>query len=211
MKIVHKLLLSFLVFVLLIWLVGYLAISTSQDALRMQIGKSFSHLAVNILAEIEKDINSKVELFQEYSKDLTLQSGTSESNQEFEKLDNIQAYIDKKDIEWTSVSKETITPFMQKLISSELSEELREKTEFYEEKHGYRVFGEVFLTNIYGANIAQTGKTTDYRQDDEQWWQKAKRDGVYVADIEYDESANVYSIDIGIRIDGKNGTFAGVM
>ncbi|MCK4728896.1 MAG: PAS domain S-box protein, partial [Desulfobacterales bacterium] len=27
----------------------------------------------------------------------------------------------------------------------------------------------------------------------------------------YDESANVYSIDIGIRIDDKNGTFAGVM
>jgi len=211
MKIVHKLLLSFLVFVLLIWLVGYLAVSRSEDALKIQIGKRFSSLAGRILAEIEKDINSKIELFQEYSKDLTLQSGTSESNQEFEKLDNIQAYIDKKDHEWTSVSKETITPFMQKLISSKLSEELREKTEFYEEKHGHRVFAEVFVTNIYGANIAQTGKTTDYRQDDEQWWQKAKRDGVYVADIEYDESANVYSIDIGIRIDDKNGTFAGVM
>ncbi len=115
MKIVHKLLLSFLAFVLLIWLVGYLAVSRSQDALRMQIGKSFSSLAVNILAEIEKDINSKIELFQEYSRDLTLQSGTSESNQEFEKLDNRQAYIDKKDHEWTSVSKETITPFIPPL------------------------------------------------------------------------------------------------
>lgn len=95
MKIFHKLLLSFLVFVLLIWLVGYLAVSRSQDALKIQIGKSS-------------------------------------------------------------------VPFMQKLISSELSEELREyKAEFYEEKHGQRVFGEVFVTNRYGGNIAQTGKTTD--------------------------------------------------
>ena len=94
MKIFHKLLLSFLVFVLLIWLVGYLAVSRSQDALKIQIGKS------------------------------------------------------------------SVT-FMQKLISSELSEELREKAEFYEEKHGQRVFGEVFVTNRYGGNIAQTGKTTD--------------------------------------------------
>ena len=92
-----------------------------------------------------------------------------------------------------------------------MSEELIEKTGFYEEKSGHKVFGEIFITNKYGANVSQTGKTTDYRQDDEEWWQKAKSDGLNVADLEYDESAHIYSTDIAIRIDDKNGNFIGVM
>jgi PAS domain S-box-containing protein len=66
------------------------------------------------------------------------------------------------------------------------------------------------VTNKYGANVAQTGKTTDYRQDDEEWWQAAKKDGLYVRDVKYDESAHVYSTDIGIRIEDEAGNFIGV-
>ncbi len=163
------------------------------------------------MKDLEKDIHSKIELFQDYSRDLILQRVVSESNREFGKLDNIQTYIDQKDQEWTSVPKETITPFMQKLMDNELSQELIEKARFYDEKHTHKVFGEIFVTNRYGAIVAQTGKTTDYRQDDEQWWQKAKRDGVSVADIAYDESSDFYSIDIVVRIDDKNGNFSGVI
>ena len=211
MKIAHKLFLSFLIFVLLIWVVGYLGIATGQEALKTQIGKSSASFAAKTLKDMGKDIHSKIELFQEYSNDLTLQRVVSEPNREFEKLDNIQAYIDQKDQEWTSASKETITPFMQKLMSNLLSEELIEKAEFYEKKHGHKVFDEIFVTNKYGANVAQTGKTTDYRQDDEQWWQKAKRDGVIAVDVEYDKSAGIYSTDIAIRIDDVNGNFIGVI
>jgi PAS domain S-box-containing protein len=211
MKIFHKLFFSFLVFVLLICVFGYFAVFTSQEALEKHIGKTSASLAAQILEQIEKDIDSKIVLFQEYSRDSTLQEVISESNQEVEKLDNIQAYINQKDQEWTSASKETITPFMQELLSNELSEKLAEKAEFYEEKNGYKTFGEVFVTNIYGANVAQTGKTNDYRQDDEGWWQKAKRDGLNVTDVQYDESAGIYSIDIAIRIDDRNGNFSGVM
>ncbi len=211
MKIAHKLFVSFSVFVLLIWIVGYFAISKGQEILKTHIGQTSASLAAETMRLLEKDIYSMIELSQEYSRDLTLRGVASESNQEFEKLDNIQTYIDQKDQQWTSVSKETITPFMQRLMSNQLSLELIERSRFYEEKHGHKVFGEIFATNKYGVNIAQTGKTTDYRQDDEEWWQKAKRNGVNVADIEYDESAGIYSTNIAIRIEDKNGNFMGVM
>ena len=100
---------------------------------------------------------------------------------------------------------------MQELIDNGLSKRLKEKIDFYEKKYGYRIFGEVFITNKYGANVAQTGKTTDYRQDDEKWWQVAKDKGLYVEDVEYDESADVYSIDIGIRVEDLKGNFLGVI
>ena len=211
MKIAHKLFLSFSIFVLLIWVVGYLGISKGQESLKTQIGKSSASFAAEFFKDMGKDIHSKIELFQEYSNNLVLQRTVSESNREFEKLDNIQAHIDQKDQEWTSASKKTITPFMQKLMSNQLSEELMEKAKFYEKKQGHKIFHEIFVTNKYGANVAQTGKTTDYRQDDEQWWQNAKKDGVNAADIKYDKSAGIYSTDIAIRIDDGNGNFIGVI
>ncbi|HUU39338.1 MAG TPA: ATP-binding protein, partial [Desulfatiglandales bacterium] len=153
----------------------------------------------------------RIEEFQVYSKDVVVREVVENSNQEFEKLDDIQNYINKKDAEWTSAPEEEITPFMQELMNNKSSKVLKEKIEFYEEKCGYKVLGEIFITNKYGVNAAQTGKTSDYYQADEDWWQNAKKDGFYVGDVEYDKSADVYSTAIGVRIDDENGNFIGVV
>ena len=108
------------------------------------------------------------------------------SNQAFDKLDNIDQYLKEKDNEWISQQKDTTNPFINGLINNDISIELREEIElkeYYTEKYGYAVFGELFITNRYGANVAQTGRTSDYRQDDEQWWQLAKKNGLYIAEL----------------------------
>ncbi len=69
---------------------------------------------------------------------------------------------------------------------------------------------EIFVTNQYGANVAQSHKTSDFRQDDEMWWQKAKQNGIFLSEGGYDESAGVYASDIAIKILDKNGNFIGV-
>jgi diguanylate cyclase (GGDEF)-like protein len=211
MKIIYKLLLSFLSFVVLIGLVWYLSVNTSQSALRKAIVKDSLGLSATILDKIDRTIYNHIERFKEYTEDLTLREAILESNLEFEKMEDIQAYIDGREQEWTSAPKGEITPFMRELMNKELSEELIEKVGYYAQSYGYRVFGEVFVTGKYGANIAMTGRTTDYRQDDEEWWQRARSEGLYVRDVESDESAGVYSTDIGIRIDDEQGNFAGAM
>ncbi len=211
MRICHKLILGFISVALLVAVVGYISVSASRKTLQESIGKSSTALAARILEHIDRGIYERIEIFQEYCRDSTTQRFVTESNKEFETLDSIQAYIDEKDRQWSSVPKAEITAFMQGLINNGLSNKLKKKIDFYEEKYGYPVFGEVFVTNKYGANAAQTGKTSDYRQDDEEWWQKAKRDGLYVADVEYDDSADLYSTDICIRIDDEAGSFLGVM
>jgi len=203
--------LAFVSVALLIGVAGYISLNTSQKALQESIGENSVSLATGTLNNIDGAIYNRIEEFQIYSEDSEVQEVTKESNDEFEKLDDIQGYIAQKDKEWTSVPKETVTAFMQKLASNEPAKELKRRLKFYEEKYGYRVFGEVFVTNKYGVNVAQTGKTTDYSQADEQWWQMTKKSGLYVADVEYDKSANVYSTDIGIRIDDENGNFIGVI
>lgn len=210
MRIGVRLILGFLTIALLVGVIGYISIDISKKALQGSIGERSVVLAQERVNRIDRNIYDKIEEFIAYSNSLMSQEACIESNKEFEKFGNIQDYINEKDREWTSAPKEEITPLMQELINNKLSEELREKTKFYEKRYGYRVFGEVFVTNRYGANIAQTGKTTDYYQADEEWWQKAKEDGLYVGDVEYDESTGIYSIPVGIRINDEDGDFLGI-
>lgn len=207
----RKLIAGFLIISLLSGAVGYISVTIIQEELQKNIGENSVLLTQQLLDKIDKAIYSKIEEFQAYSNELILQDALIESNQEFGNLSDVQDYINETDLNWTSVSKETITPFMQGLINNRLSEEMKEKIEFYEEKYGYPVFGEIFVTNKYGANVALTGKTSDYRQDDEMWWQNAENDSLYVEDAKYDESAGIYSISICLRIDDEDGDFRGVM
>jgi PAS domain S-box-containing protein len=211
MKIIYKLMLGFLVIAFMIWIVGYFAVSTSQKALQKAIEDSSVFLAVKIMDEIDKNTFRRIEEFNAYSKNLIVQEAVWASNQRFNNLNDVETYINEKDQEWTSTPKEVITPFMVELIDNKLSRSLKEKLDYYKKKYGYRVFSEVIITNKYGANVALSGKITDYKQDDEQWWQKGKSDATYIGDVEYDESTGAYVTTFGIRIDDDNGNFIGVM
>ena len=211
MKIRQKLILGFAGIASLVGVVGIMCVNTSQRALQKSIGESSVALAVETIDKIDRHIYHTIEEFQIYCSDLVFQETVAKSNQEFEKLQNFQKHIDEKNNEWISARTGTTTALMQELLNNKLSEELREKIRFHEEKYGYKVLGEVFVTNKYGANVALTDKTSDYRQDDEQWWKKAKEDGLCVDDVEYDESAGIHSTTIAIRSNDKEGNFAGVV
>ncbi len=210
MKIGQKLILGFTMVAFSIGTVGYISINISRGVLQKTIREKSIAFLAETMDKIDRGIYDKIERWQSF-KESTLLETIIKSNQEFEKIDNIQNYINKKDQEWISVPEEEITPFMNDLINNRLSEELRRRVRFYAEKQSFEVYSEVFITNKYGVNIAQTGKTTDYRQDDEKWWQRAKEDGLYLGDIELDRSSGVYSVNIGIRVDDEGGNFVGAM
>jgi two-component system sensor kinase FixL len=211
MKIRQKLILGFVGIASLVGIVGIICVNASQRALQKSIGESSIALAVETMDKIDRNIYYTIKELQAYCNDLVLQETIAKSNQEFEKLENLQKYIDEQNNEWISAEKGTTTPLMQELLNNKLSEELREKIRFHEEKQGYKVFGEAFVTNKYGANAALTEKTSNYRQDDQLWWEKAREDGLYVSDVEYDESSGIHSIVIAIRSDDEEGNFIGVI
>ncbi|MFA6410858.1 MAG: ATP-binding protein, partial [Candidatus Buchananbacteria bacterium] len=169
-------------------------------------------LAKESIGAIDRIIYRRLERWDSYSKsNPDLVEAIKISNQEFEKLKDIDQYIKAIDSQWTAARKTEVTPFMKTLIDSKLSDGLRARTKFYNDKYGYLIFPEFFVTNKYGANVAQTGKTTDYYQADEDWWQKTKSDGLYVSDVKYDESTESYSLDLGIRVNDENGEFIGAI
>jgi HAMP domain-containing protein len=73
-------------------------------------------------------------------------------------------------------------------------------------------FGEVFFTDKYGFNAAFTNPTSDFVQRDENWWKTAWENGISVGEVEYDDSASIWSVDISVRIDDPtSGRSLGVM
>lgn len=73
-------------------------------------------------------------------------------------------------------------------------------------------FGEVFITDANGFNAALTGATSDFVQRDENWWKIAWENGISVGEVESDDSARIWSVDIAVRIDDPaTGHSLGVM
>ena len=73
-------------------------------------------------------------------------------------------------------------------------------------------FGEAFFTDSNGFNVALTNPTSDFVQRDENWWKTAWVNGVSVGEVEYDDSAKIWSVDISVRIDDpRSGRSLGVM
>ncbi len=73
-------------------------------------------------------------------------------------------------------------------------------------------FAEVFFTDGRGYNVALTNPTSDFVQSDEEWWQRAWSSGFSVGEIEFDESAGVWGLDLSVRIqDPGTGASIGVL
>jgi len=213
MKIKKKILLYFtgIIFVSsLIFLAG--SGLASFDILKNDIGKYNSIIATENSHSIDRIINRRLERWHSYiSSNKDLFQALDSSNKEFEAKKDRNQYIANRDKEWVAQQADSTSPFMLNIIESPLSGGFRDRIGFYNKEYGYDIFPEMIITNKFGVNIAQTGKTSDYNQSDEEWWQKAVKDKFYVGEIEYDESAKTESIPICIRIEDKASNFVGVI
>lgn len=209
MKIYKRLSLGFLSIILSLSLLGMLLLNSARKKLRQELARNYTLLGSSLMNKVDMAIHGRTEEINIYAGEARMQEELRLSNAAFSKIKNIEEYINKRD--WGALPKGTTNPFIDKIANNNLSVALRNIVEFYKEKYGYPIFGEIFVTNRYGANVAQSGQTSDYRQDDEEWWQLAKRDRLYVSNLSYDSSSDVNSIAICVRVDDEKGEFAGVI
>jgi len=204
--------LVFLLTTSLFMVMAIYSVTAGQDFIQQSVGQSSVLLAQDMARFVEFGITVKIDSLVDFSKTSLVQNALLKSNQEFYELEDMQVYITQQNDDWKSVPEEIITPFMQSLISNKVADSIRKKfVEKINPRIGHSVFAELFITNAYGANIAQSGKTTDYRQDDEDWWHEARLSGINIDKTEYDESAKTDVIPIEIKIIDENGNFIGVL
>jgi signal transduction histidine kinase/CheY-like chemotaxis protein/HPt (histidine-containing phosphotransfer) domain-containing protein len=195
----------------LIWTVGIYATDVGESSLRSAIETTSITRASAVMDEIDRIVQVRASIWKAYAKSDLIQQSLLESNLEFSSDPEIEALIDRRDQRWKATPTDQSPPQLKPILRNRVSRDLRRRIDKLHEGRPDIVFGEVFLTNRYGANVAQTNRTTDYRQNDEQWWQHAVRDGVWISDVNYDESAQANAIEICIRIDDPDGELLGVM
>ncbi|MBN1517193.1 PAS domain S-box protein [Candidatus Sumerlaeota bacterium] len=210
MKIRTKLILSFLPFAFLIGVVGFYATEISRQILEDTIRKDAQSLAMETMNELNNLISLQLENYGAYTLSGSIQETLEQSNLEFQALPDIEAHIDRIDAQWTDPSSESMR-IVKSLQENDLAEDFRRNMDHYKKSYGYDIIVEMFLTNKYGANVVQTGKPSDFRQNDEDWWRQAHDNRFFIGDVEYDESAGFYSLCLAVRVDDLSGEFIGVL
>ncbi|WDI43887.1 hybrid sensor histidine kinase/response regulator [Bremerella sp. P1] len=211
MRIVHKLLLATVLPALLIWVVGYYAVAVSERSLKEVIEARSAARAAAVMDEIDRALRSHIANLQALARSKQVRETLAESNATFAELADPAAEVESLDQIWQTGDITQQQELLAGLIDNDLSQELRLRSDKLQEATGYAVYGEIFITNRYGAIAALTSRTSDFRQDDELWWQEAVQNNLYVGDVAFDDSAHVYSVDICIAVESPDGKLAGVM
>lgn len=210
MRLGQKLILGYAFLALLLLALALLAVQVSQDSLKRQISRQSIVEATQLLGGIDRYLHERIEDSRLYARAEWIRQAARESNENFAKLPDQDDWIDKVESAWLHSTTGIFPTELHYLTTNKTAELFRDRMRFYKETYGYSVIGEIFLTNRYGANVAQSGWTSDYRQNDESWWHAAKEQGTYIGDIAFDESAKVFSTEIAVRVE-ENGKFLGVM
>src|SRR5919106_6298510 len=66
-------------------------------------------------------------------------------------------------------------------------------------------FAEVFFTERSGFHLIASGRTSDFVQSDEAWWQRAMADGAFEGEPSYDSSAAVVSMEYAAAVRSTAG------
>lgn len=205
MRIHTKITAGYLVSLFLILAVAAYTNHAGQRLLLEDAGRHSMQLAGQLIKQIGRELDRHISYMATVLHDGTLKTLLTESNLNFAALKERDAYIARQDEIWRSTAS-------VQSIDTPFSTTLRDRFgRFFRTNSDTARHAEVFLTNRYGAVIAQTNSTSDYFQADESWWQHAKKDGVYIENIHHDEGVGSSSLAIALRIDDRNGDFAGII
>jgi hypothetical protein len=109
-----------------------------------------------------------------------------------------QADIDALDKKWRAQTGASSKPMINELLGRPASKKLVEYR-----NGGEGLFTEIFVMDNKGLNVAQSDVTSDYWQGDEAKWQKtflAGPDGMFIDEVEFDESTQTYQAQVSISI-----------
>lgn len=189
-------------------IVGFVAFDLSVNEIKELLGARNQGFAVNMIQGLDKHIENRIFDFQELTNLDIINTTLKNSNKEFQKIQDIKTYLNIKEQE---IEYSESAPFIGNELEQILTEELSSIIRFYHDEYNYDVVEELFITNAYGANVALATGTSDYLQNDEEWWQIAKENGRYLGKIHYDKNYETHSIDFAFRIDDADGNFLGVL
>ena len=164
---------------------------------RQSEGIRFKEAAVHFSYSMTHSLVSEIKLFNQWCELRKIASSVNAEQAGQPAWDEAEdvAAIQATEALWPTLNPDS--PRLQALLQNELS--LQMQAFIANNPH----FAEIFITDQMGRLIAATQKTSDYWQADEAWWQAAVLLDEHMLNLEalnYDESAQVHSIDISLPL-----------
>ncbi len=200
MRISHKLGLSFTLFGLLLLGSALFAVEESESALKQAIGQRLQLLARTAAHEVAQTIGGREQELVALAAALDLTTVAATSSADYRSVDD--ATLAAIDSAWSSGA----TPAaLIEALNHPLAQSLR-RYMHTRAPAGHPLFAEIYLTNERGVVIATTGRTSDFLQADEAWYQRATANsGIWLGPMEFDASAHSRSVDLvlPLRLEGR--------
>lgn len=141
--------------------------------------------------DLEQILKVKIRAVQRLAANKVIIDAVKQQNAKRMPLDEIK----KLDKEWGSTKE--LTSFKRSLQENPAGQYLR--------KHVTRnpTYGEAFLTDNQGANVAAFPATSDYWQGDEEKWAASYSKGqgkVYIGPVEYDDSSKTHQAQVSVPV-----------
>lgn len=186
-------------------IVAVLVQRSLSSSLTENIGTNLSELAGAKAIEIGQAVDRELDLLKSLALNSHVRAAAASANIT-NQLD--EAELARRDALWVSAAKANndTDPMVSKVLYNSTSSELRD----FQQEFPQHV--ELFITNRDGINIAATDFTSDYYQADEEWWQVAYEDGLYIGQPAYDESTQTTAIPMAAAIhDEATGEIVGIL
>ncbi|MBE0518581.1 MAG: HAMP domain-containing protein [Thermoplasmata archaeon] len=210
-KIGIKLAVGFIALLIMMASLALYSTMASRRALADSVGLASEAIVRSLADTMDKIIYLKSHEIITIIGDYQITKEVSDSNSAFDAMVDPEEYINQIDENWTSAPLDVIPEYMRAILESNVS--IMIKTQFVEHylsAHGIAIIGEIIITNKYGALIAATDRTTDFRQNDETWWQSAQESELLISDISYDESSDIYGVSACAPILDDYGEVIGI-
>ena len=196
---------------LIITLIGLVMLTTASYIYSIYSYKKVMNYETNILTNksistahlIELELSEKLAVTKTIGSSILLIKSLKQSNNEYTLLNKTQQQnkIKLLNKSWKQ-AKSTKDPFIKKYLNNPLSLYLKSQ-----QKVLPNTYGEIFITNAYGAMVATTGKLSTLAHSHKYWWKEAYNKGegkVFFDDRGFDKSVDGYVVGITIPIKKDN-------
>jgi len=180
---------------------------TGSKTLNASITQEYIRISSLLAKQVSSNISDEIEDAESYTTRLLWIEASKKANESYAGMDEgaIKKYLIDMDKKWSEASPGS--PLYEKIFNNEVARSMTDV--LYLRPH----VSEIFITDKFGGVVHASGKTSDFYQADEEWWQKAYNHGkgtAYVGDVEYDESSSTWVISLAVPIRERNGELVGI-
>lgn len=170
--------------------------------LRQTIEKQHEEIARRVSYAVSEMINEEITDVVVYASNPLYEDLIAESDLTYKnmKSEDIRNYLERMNKRWSTSNEDSA--LIKKYLENAGSLRLRQISKIKKD------ISEIFITDRYGGLVASSGRTDDFYQADEEWWQKAYNDGkgnVFIGNVEFDDSSKSWCMPIAVPVrDGAN-------